>query len=72
MATTIQVDLDLLNQLKKRKMYDRESYADVIRDLIEDSREINEKTRKEIQNAREEIKAGKYYNLDEVRKQLNL
>ena len=68
--TSIQEDVNLLNELKKRKMLDRETYADVIRDLIEDSKELSEQTRKEIEKSRAEIRAGRYYTLGEVKKQL--
>ena len=43
-ATTIQVSKDLLQDLKSRKMYDKESYEDIIRDLLEDSMELSEQT----------------------------
>jgi len=69
-ATSIQVDACLLEELKKMKTFDRESYADIIRDLIEDRKELNDETRKEIEEARAEIKVGKYYTLDEVKRQL--
>ncbi|ODS42158.1 MAG: hypothetical protein MSIBF_02130 [Candidatus Altiarchaeales archaeon IMC4] len=72
MATTIQVDVSLLNELKCMKLFERESYAEVIRDLIENSKELNEQTQKEVELSRAQIKEGKYYNLDEVKKQLNL
>ncbi|MBM3309180.1 MAG: hypothetical protein FJY77_02910 [Candidatus Altiarchaeales archaeon] len=72
MITTIQVDVDLLEELKSRKLFDRESYADVIRDLIEDSKELNEETKREIAKARAEIKSGRYYTLGEVKKQLGV
>lgn len=72
MITTIQVDVELLNELKKMKMFDRESYADVIRDLIEDTRELNEETKRGMEKSRKEIQAGKYYTLDEVKKQLGV
>ena len=70
METSIQVDVGLLKELKRMKMFDRESYADVIRDLIEDRMELNEETRREIEKSRAEIRAGKYYTLDEVKRRL--
>ena len=36
-TTTMQVSKDLLQDLKSRKMYDKESYEDIIRDLLEDT-----------------------------------
>jgi predicted CopG family antitoxin len=70
--TSIQVDVELLEELKKRKMYERESYADVIWDLIEDRWELSEETVKGIERSRREFKEGKYHTLDEVRKKIGL
>ena len=58
MATTIQVSRELLGTLQKRKLYDKESYEEVIWDLVEDSRELNEETKRDIEKARAEIKVG--------------
>ncbi len=72
MVTTIQISESLLEKLKTRKMYDRESYEEVIWDLLEDSQEVNEQTKKEIEQARAEIKAGKFYTHEQVKKRLGL
>jgi len=72
MATTIQVSENLLDTLKMRKLYDKESYEEVIWDLIEDSREINVETKREIENARADIKAGKFFTHEQVKRKLNL
>jgi len=69
-ATTIQVSVDLIKQLKGQKMFPRESYEDVIRNLLEDCRELNEETKEDIEKARAEIRAGKYYTLEEVKREL--
>jgi len=70
MATTIQVSEQLVDTLKKRKQYDKESYEEVIWDLVEDSMEINEETKKQIEQARADIKAGKFYTHEQVKKRL--
>ena len=70
MATTIQVSEKLLDTLKRRKQYDKESYEEVIRNLIEDTIEINEETKKEIEQARTDIKSGKFYTHEQVKKKL--
>ena len=72
MATTIQVSRELLGTLQKRKLYDKESYEEVIWDLVEDSRELNEETKRDIEKARAEIKAGKFYTHEQVKKRLGL
>jgi len=43
--TTIQVSNTLHNELIKRKLFDRETYEEVIWDLIEDTRELNDQKR---------------------------
>lgn len=71
-TTTIQVSTGLLQQLRNRKMYDKESYEDVIKDLIEDSLELSEETKRHIQEAEEDIKQGRTISLEEVKKKLGL
>ena len=72
MTTTIQISGNLQKELSKRKFFDRETYEEVIWDMIEDSMEINEHTKKEIEEARAEIRAGKYHTLSQVKKDLGL
>jgi predicted transcriptional regulator len=72
MATTIQVSEELVNTLKTRKQYDKESYEEVIWDLVEDTMELNEETKKEIEQARADIKSGKFYTHEQVKKKLGL
>tara|TARA_Y100000310_G_scaffold342230_1_gene444429 strand:- start:151 stop:372 length:222 start_codon:yes stop_codon:yes gene_type:complete len=70
--TTIQVSKDLLIDLKSRKMYDKESYEDVIRDLLEDTMELSKETLENIKKSEADIKAGRYSSLEEVEKRLGL
>ncbi|MFH1849617.1 MAG: hypothetical protein ABH879_05510 [archaeon] len=72
MATTIQVSRELLSKLKERKLYDKESYEEVIWDALEDSMELSEETRKKIRLAEADVKAGRIYTLDEVKRELGL
>ena len=72
MATTIQISKDLQIELLKRKLFDRETYEEIIRDLIEDTQELNEQTKKEIEEARSEIKKGKLYTIEQVKKELGI
>lgn len=72
MATTIQVSEKLMETLKKRKQYDKESYEEVIWDLVEDTMELNEETKKRIEQAREDIKKGRFYTHEQVKKELGL
>ncbi len=61
-----------METLKQRKQYDKESYEEVIWNLVEDSMELNEETKKDIEKARADIKAGKFYTHDQVKKKLGL
>ncbi len=71
-TTTIQVSKDLLQNLKSRKMYDKESYEDIIRDLLEDTMELSEQTLANIKKSEADIKAGKIHSLEEIEKKLGL
>ena len=70
MATTIQISEDLQNELAKRKFFERETYEEVIWDVIEDTMELSEQTKKEIAEARKEFKEGKFYTLKEIEKEV--
>jgi len=71
-TTTIQISTDLLNKLKERKMYNKESYEDIISDLLEDSMELSEQTKKHIRQAEADVRAGRTVPLAEVKKKIGL
>ena len=72
MVTTIQISEELQEKLKEKKLYGKESYEEVIWDLIEDNLELSEETKKEIEQARKEIKAGKTHPLAKVKTELGI
>jgi hypothetical protein len=72
MATTIQISNKLLDTLKNRKMYDKESYEALIWDLIEDTMELSEETKKHIEQSKREIVAGKTVPLSQIKKNLGM
>ena len=72
MATTIQISEDLQKALAQKKMYNRESYEEVIWDLLEDTMELSEETKRNIKQARKEIKEGKFHTLSQVKKDLGI
>ena len=72
MATTISVSQELLLKLKNRKLYDKESYEDVIWDALEDSMELSEETKRNIAKAEKDIREGRVYTHKEVKKKLGL
>jgi len=72
METTIQVSRDLLEKLKEMKIHEKESYENLLWDLIEDRMELSEETKKNILKSEKEIKEGKTYTLEEVKKELEI
>ena len=78
-TTTIQIPIKLKKELTSLKDYNRETYADVIEKLIsivkeddEYNMELNEETLKEIEEARNDIKKGKVYTTEQLKKELCL
>ena len=73
MVTTIQVSEKLQERLKRRKLYDNESYEDIIWDLIEDSMELSEETKRSIQNYEKNsekwAKEGRFKTLEQLKKE---
>lgn len=72
MGTTIQVSNELLGKLKHMKMHNKESYEDIIQDLIEDRLEFSDKTKRAIVESEKEIKKGKFTRLEDLEKELGL
>ena len=72
MATTIQVSDKLIKEIKNRKMYEKESYEDVIWDLLEDSMELSEETKRNIKKSEKDIREGKTVPLAEIKDRLRL
>ena len=70
MATTIQISEGLQDELSKRKLFDRESYEEVIWDLLEDTMELSEETKRHIEQAKKDIKEGRVYTHEQVKKEL--
>jgi len=72
MTTTIQISDELKYELNKRKLFVKETYDEVIWDLIEDTMELSEETKKEIGQAREDFKQGRYYTHEHIKKELGI
>ena len=70
MTTMIQISDALHNELVKRKMFENETCEEVIWDLVEDTKELNAQTKRDIAKARAEIKNGKFYTLAQVKNQI--
>jgi len=62
----------LQKTLQKRKLYEKETYEEVIWDLLEDTMELSEQTKNDIRMAEEDIKAGKIVSLEEIKKKMRI
>ncbi|MEK6945453.1 MAG: hypothetical protein AABW63_01535 [Nanoarchaeota archaeon] len=72
MPTTIQISNEVKKALDRMKVHERETYNDVIEFMLEDNLELNDQTKKEIEEARKRIKSGKFVSHEEVKKRLGL
>ena len=72
MDTTVLISKELLERLKMMKIHRKESYEDIIWDMIEDRMEFSEETKKNIAQSEKEIKEGKTISLKEVKKELGM
>ncbi len=70
--TTIQISQDLQKELNKMKLYNKETYEEVIWNIIEDTQELNEQTKKEIELARKEFKQGKFVTHAKLKQELGV
>jgi len=68
MPITIQISDIVKQKLDKMKIFERETYNGVIENMIEDNLELNDKTKKEIEEARK----GRTFSHEEVGKMLGL
>ena len=69
MSTTIQISDDVKKTLEKMRVFERETYNEIIENMIEDQMEINDKTKKELA---ERKKNSKFISHEEVKKRLGI
>lgn len=72
MATSIQISEELKKVLSKKKLSERETYENIIWNLLEDNMELSEQTKKELELSRKEIKEGKTITLSQLKKDLGI
>ncbi|MFH1521803.1 MAG: hypothetical protein ABIF18_02485 [archaeon] len=75
MVTTIQISNPLLEQLKQMKLHVKESYEEIIWDMIEDRMELSEETKQAIADYEKDIKEGNWDNFvssEDVKKELGI
>ena len=71
MATsTIQLSQSTKKSLERMKLHPRETYEEVIGRVLEDLKELSEETKRELEAARREIKAGKYKTHAQVKAEM--
>ena len=70
-STTIQISSDLQKELNKMKLFSRETYEEVIWNIIEDTKELSEQTKNNIALSRKEIFRGKFVTLSKLKKKYN-
>ncbi|MEA3230092.1 MAG: hypothetical protein U9P44_04200 [archaeon] len=71
-STTIQISRNLQHELNKMKLFSRETYEEVIWNVIEDVKELSEETKKDIAEARTQIKNGEFITLSALKKKYDI
>jgi len=71
METTIQISRELLEKLRQMKIHDKESYEDLIWDLIEDRMELSKETKQNIAQSEKEIREGKTVSFEKIKEKHN-
>jgi len=72
MVTTIQISNELLKKLQDMKIHEKESYEELIWDILEDRMELSEETKKNIAEAEREFEEGRFHKWEDVKKELKL
>ncbi|MBS3141466.1 hypothetical protein J4405_04965 [Candidatus Woesearchaeota archaeon] len=74
MKTTIQLNVETLERLKTIKSFERQSYDEVLNNLIDNCEEesLSEEEINEIQKGLEDIKRGRVYSIESVAKRLGI
>ncbi len=72
--TTIQINFETLERLKALKSFDRQSYDELIKNLIDNIEDetLNEDEINEIQEGLEDIKKGRVKPIEQVAKELGI
>jgi hypothetical protein len=72
MKKNIKLTPEILEELNKRKINQNDTYEEVIWDLLEDSMELSEETKKRIKIAEKEVKEGKIISYKQLKEDLGL
>lgn len=71
MATTIQVSKQVKSALDKVKVFEKETYNEVLEWLMEDYAELTEETKKGLALAKAQIARGEFKTHEQVKKELS-
>ena len=66
MPTTIQISDNVKQVLNGMKIFKRETYNEVIENMIEDNLELNERTKKELEKARKDEKSIPHEEVNKI------
>jgi predicted transcriptional regulator len=69
-TTTIQLSKGIKKDLEAMKLHPRETYEEVLARILEDLRELSDQTKKEIEHAINEIKAGKFRTHEQLKSEM--
>lgn len=72
--TTIQINFETLERLKALKNFERQSYDELLNNLIEnsDKESLSEEEINEIQKGLEDVKKGRVYPIEVVARELGI
>lgn len=70
--TTIRITKKLKEDLNRLKISERDTYQQVIENLVEDTLELSEQAKKDIAEALDDIKNGRVYTQEEIEKEFGV
>ncbi len=70
----IQIKKDTAKLLKELKQYSKQSYDEIIRNLVREARaeSLTERERKDIEDALNDVRKGKVYKIEDVAKEMGV
>lgn len=71
-TTTIQISTNVKSVLDRMRLFERETYNTILERMLEDEKELNAKTKQEIELARKRVSSGKFLTQTQVEKKLGL
>ena len=73
-TTMIQIRKNTAHTLKNLKQYGKQSYDEIIRNLIEDAKaeSLTEREKKDVEEALNDVRSGRVESIEEVAKELGV